>query len=165
MPGVGAARRSRGLVVAAAAGGFAAVAEAKSLRSRLKVGRKFWELVTEALEAPSGPDALATLLCYLFRVGDPNPDQVKDFLIEQAGDKGEEAYVTAAERLTKDAAEKAAKKGRAEGRAAVVLKLLELRFSPLTAEAVEWIEQASAEQLDVWVERVLSAETLDDVFA
>ena len=126
---------------------------------------RFRELVGEALEAPSGPDALATLLCYLFKVGDPDPDQVKDFLIEQAGDKGEEAYMTAAERLTKDAAEKAAKKGRAEGRAAVVLKQLELRFSPLPVEAVERVEQATAEQLDVWVERVLSAETLDDVFA
>ena len=60
-------------------------------------------------------------------------------------------------------------KGRAEGeamgRAEVLLKLLRLRFAEPPADMEQRVREASIEELDRWVERVLSAESLDDVFA
>jgi len=51
-----------------------------------------------------------------------------------------------------------------EGKAEVLLKLLTLRFGGLSDATRAQVEAASAEQLDSWIERVLTAETLDQVF-
>ena len=55
--------------------------------------------------------------------------------------------------------------GRREGEAEVLLRLLRLRFGPLPAAVTERITAADAETLLRWSERVLSAPTLDAVFA
>ena len=55
-------------------------------------------------------------------------------------------------------------KGRAEGRVEIVLKLLQLRFGELPATTKKRVASASARQLDLWAERVLSAKTLAEVF-
>ena len=52
--------------------------------------------------------------------------------------------------------------GRAEGRAALVIKLLALRFGPLPQQAEARIAEASIEQLDQIGERLLTAQTLDE---
>jgi len=52
--------------------------------------------------------------------------------------------------------------GRVEGRAALVTKLLALRFGPLTQQAAARIAEASVEQLDEIGERLLTAQTLDE---
>ncbi|MCA9711531.1 MAG: Rpn family recombination-promoting nuclease/putative transposase [Myxococcales bacterium] len=53
--------------------------------------------------------------------------------------------------------------GEHRGRAGLLLKLLALRFGPVSASTRARIEAATLEQLDAWAERVLSAATLDDV--
>jgi hypothetical protein len=50
----------------------------------------------------------------------------------------------------------------AEGRAALVIRQLTLRFGPLTQEVEARIAQASIEQLDEMGERLLTAQTLDE---
>ena len=55
--------------------------------------------------------------------------------------------------------------GRAEGKAELLLRQLTLRFGQLPAEAAERIRAASAETLDGWADRVLTAATLDDVLS
>ena len=52
--------------------------------------------------------------------------------------------------------------GRAEGRAALVSRLLELRFGPLTQQAEARIAEASVDELDEIGERLLTAQTLDE---
>jgi hypothetical protein len=54
-------------------------------------------------------------------------------------------------------------KGHAEGRAAMLLKLLEARFGAMPTDATERVRKASVEQLDLWAVAVLEAKTLDDV--
>jgi len=54
--------------------------------------------------------------------------------------------------------------GRQEGEAQVVLRLLRLKFGPLTPETEERVRSADADRLLEWSERVLSAERLEDVF-
>jgi len=56
-------------------------------------------------------------------------------------------------------------KGRAKGKADVLLKLLGLRFGDVPETSRARIEAAKPEQLDVWIERVLTAETLEQVLA
>lgn len=53
---------------------------------------------------------------------------------------------------------------RTEGRAEVLLKLLQLRFTELPSTVEDRVRQASSEEIDRWVERVMTAQSLDDVW-
>lgn len=53
-------------------------------------------------------------------------------------------------------------KGEARGRSAVLLKLLQLRFGPVSDELTSRVQSASIAELDAWAERVLSATSLDE---
>jgi hypothetical protein len=55
--------------------------------------------------------------------------------------------------------------GRAEGRAEIVLKLLALRFGPLSEPAMLRVKGAKDAQLDAVAERLLVAQTLEDALA
>jgi len=52
--------------------------------------------------------------------------------------------------------------GQAEGRAALLQRLLMQRFGPLPAEAVERLSTATIDELDAIGERLLSAESLEE---
>jgi len=54
--------------------------------------------------------------------------------------------------------------GRQEGEARVVLRLLRLKFGPLEPEIEERVCSAEADRLLGWSERVLTAESLQDIF-
>ncbi len=60
--------------------------------------------------------------------------------------------------------EEGRQEGRQEGEARVVLRLLRLKFGPLTPETEERVRSADADRLLEWSERVLTAERLQDVF-
>src|SRR5699024_3974776 len=53
--------------------------------------------------------------------------------------------------------------GRAEGAAQVLTRLLAARFGPLSAEQDARIQAASAEEIDTWIDRFTSAETIEDI--
>ena len=55
--------------------------------------------------------------------------------------------------------------GRREGEAEMLLRLLRLRFGPLPTGAVARVQAADPETLLHWSEQVLTAATLDEVFA
>ena len=73
----------------------------------------------------------------------------------------EHAAMTIAEQLRNEGREE----GLRAGRASVLTKLLRLRFGALTPEHEAAIASATPEQLDGWVERVLTAETVAAVLA
>ena len=52
--------------------------------------------------------------------------------------------------------------GKAEGRVEIVLKLLALRFGPLSEAEQACIHRAQEAQLDAVVERALTAQTLEE---
>ena len=54
--------------------------------------------------------------------------------------------------------------GRVEGERAVLERLLLRRFGRLSPRASESLRRASADDLETWADKVLDAETLDDVF-
>jgi predicted transposase YdaD len=79
-----------------------------------------------------------------------------------------EALMTTAQRIAKEAAEQGRQEGREEGRqegqANSLIKLLTVRFKkPVPAPALARIREASVEDLERWTERVLEAESVDDL--
>jgi len=55
--------------------------------------------------------------------------------------------------------------GRSEGKRQTLLRLLAIKFGELPPEPVSRIATASEADLDLWLERLLSANALDSVFA
>ena len=53
--------------------------------------------------------------------------------------------------------------GEARGRAEALMQLLTLKFGPIPATALGTVQTASADQLQAWTARVLTAETLEQV--
>ena len=60
--------------------------------------------------------------------------------------------------------EKGIEKGAQEKSRNTLTKLLTLRFGSLPEAAVQRLGEARVEQLDAWIEKVLFASTLEDVF-
>ena len=54
--------------------------------------------------------------------------------------------------------------GRLEAKARTLLRQLKLRYGTLGQAAVRRVETASADQLDLWLERVIAAQSIEDVF-
>ena len=63
------------------------------------------------------------------------------------------------------AREEAEQKGRSAGAVAVLLRLLTIKFGPQPPSVAERLASASQPELLRWSERVLSADTLEGVFA
>jgi flagellar biosynthesis/type III secretory pathway protein FliH len=66
--------------------------------------------------------------------------------------------------LREKALQEGRQEGRQEGEARVVLRLLRLKFGPLDTEIEERVHSADADRLLGWSERILTAESLQDVF-
>ena len=54
-------------------------------------------------------------------------------------------------------------KGLLKGEALALQRLLVKRFGPLSDHAAQQIESATADQIDLWIDRVLDAQSLNDV--
>jgi hypothetical protein len=119
---------------------------------------RYAALVEQVLDAPNGVAAFAAVVSYILQVTDTPPQDLEGF-VQQMGPKAVEAYMTGAQQLTA----RARAEGRAEGQVELLLKLLSHRFGELSPEVEERVRKASAKQLDVWAERVLSAASLQEV--
>ncbi|WP_372610108.1 hypothetical protein [Halomonas sp.] len=71
------------------------------------------------------------------------------------------SYVTSFERI---AEKRGVQQGNVSGRAQMLLKLLTLKFGELPTGIESKVRHAGLEQLDLWAERVLTANTLNGIF-
>jgi hypothetical protein len=136
------------------------------------------DVFAEAERAPAGLDALATLLTYMFRVVDPMHHDELHAKIRQLGPSTEETAMTIAEQwlqkgrkegLAKGRKEGRAKglaKGRKEGQVAALRGLLAFKFGsrPLDRRYGDLLHAATPEAIDLYLLRVLSADSLAAVF-
>ena len=60
-------------------------------------------------------------------------------------------------------AESLRREGQAKGKQEALLVLLRQRFGPLPAATVARVDKATAAELDLWLGRVLTASSLDEV--
>jgi predicted transposase YdaD len=77
----------------------------------------------------------------------------------------EEVTMTVAEELRAEGEAKGLAKGRRQGRAEVLDKQMMLKFGALSTEHAAIIDTATEQQLDVYVERILTATSAAEVFA
>jgi hypothetical protein len=107
----------------------------------------------EATSTPRGMESVRVLLRYIALVTqDLHLTKFRAKLHELAPE-AEEATMTLAEQWE------------ATGQSRALTKLLTLKFGELPPTYATRLASASLVELDAWIERVLSAATLDDVFA
>jgi hypothetical protein len=80
-----------------------------------------------------------------------------------AGSEMEDAVTTWIDKVRAEGKAEGRAEGEAHGRADAFLKLLTLKFGPPSASTIERVRRASLEDLDRFTERVLTADTMDDV--
>jgi hypothetical protein len=126
---------------------------------RLVEDLRRWDADLKAVvERPNGVDDLIALLSYIEKVGEAPAEELHE-LFAQLGPKAEEAYVTTAEMLRAEGELRGVARGRAES----LVQLLHLKFGPLPPAALDLVHAASVDQLETWTDRVLTADTLDEV--
>lgn len=132
-------------------------------RQPTEIGR--WaNLLLETLNEPDGLRALETVLRYLAHVRDDDDDFI-DVLVRATDDEEVEAIAMSyRDRIFNQGREEGREQGR-EGARRILSKLLQLKFGELERSVEERLAKASLAQLETWSERVLTAETIDAVFA
>ena len=120
------------------------------------------DVVREVVRAPRGLQALALVIRYILLVNDHvEPDALQAFLERVAGPEAKDTVMTAGERLIQQGEDRGIQKGIQQGERALLLRLLRKRFGNQVDDATaRRLEAASAEQIAIWAERVLSAATL-----
>jgi hypothetical protein len=116
-----------------------------------------WATELERLmRGESGREDYGTVLRYIWKVVGEGPyELVRTQIVEVAPTFGE-AMPSVEEQLIQ--------KGRREGARDILTRQLRARFGALDAAAESRIGKASADELDRWIERVVLAEGIDDVF-
>ncbi|MFG0315683.1 MAG: Rpn family recombination-promoting nuclease/putative transposase [Planctomycetota bacterium JB042] len=125
------------------------------------------ELLRSVLHAPSGLDALRTLLSYVFAVRGTDTEQVlARTLLPHLDARDQETVMSDFKSYADVLREEGMAKGHQEGRrreaADKLLRLLRRRFDVPDAIAAR-IDAAPVEDLDLWFDRALDAERLEDV--
>ncbi len=114
--------------------------------------------------AEGGEEALFTIFRYFSLVVEDLTPQILHAALDSAAPETEQVLMTLAEQWkaegeAKGKAEGEAK-GKAEGARRVLLRQLELKFGEVPRAERERIEQADEDQLLLWSERILTAESL-----
>jgi AcrR family transcriptional regulator len=117
------------------------------------------DVLRDAARAPQGLKALEQVLRYILEVNDEHlaAEQLKALLEREIGPEAKDTIVTAAQRYIEQ--------GRQEAKSEVLLRLLRRRFGGAVNDEIERrIAAGSAEQIDTWTDRVISAATLAELF-
>ena len=119
------------------------------------------EVLEEVLGGVDGLNKFAKVLLYLMERGGASTEQIEDVLQEHVmSEPIEKAFVSTADQLR----QQGYARGQAEKSRAILRKLLARRFGPLSAAVEARIEQAEPARIDRWLEEVVVAGTLDEVF-
>lgn len=112
-------------------------------------------------QEPHGLPRLRALLQYVGWRTDARAEDVAEVL-GRVGPGAREDYMTS---LNQRLIDEGLERGRNDGESAVILRLLTLRFGELGPAIEARVGQATSEERARWAERILTAATLDDVFA
>jgi predicted transposase/invertase (TIGR01784 family) len=122
-------------------------------------------LLRELARGRTGLETIETFLRYLVSASDAiDAEGLHHALEASLPGTGETLMPTLAEKWYEDGRQEGRQEGHTEGEAALLIRQLERKFGPLAAEHRARIDAADAETLLRWGERLLSAETIDDVF-
>jgi hypothetical protein len=116
------------------------------------------EHLREMVARPGGLDDLEAVATYIMSVGETLAAQIEP-LIDQLGPEAKETWMTTADML------RAEGEARGEARGEALTDLLREKFRTLSADVVAKVRAASVDEIRKWNRRVLTAKTIDDVFA
>jgi predicted transposase/invertase (TIGR01784 family) len=118
------------------------------------------DLVREVRRAPNGAAALAAIYRYIFSVNERlSAKEFVKLLSQAVGEEGRAEMASVAEQLREEGRREGVQLGQRE----MLLKLLRARFGELSAAAIALVNAADVTELDLWLERALSASKLADV--
>lgn len=126
-----------------------------------------WALMLRALScAEGGTQAIAAIFRYLSVVAeDLTPETIHAALADAAPEAKDIVMTTLAERWKAEGRIEGKAEGRIEGARLVLLSQLELKFGTIGDLERQRIEGATDDDVSRWVKRVLTADSVHDVFA
>ncbi len=140
-----------------------ALRDARSVERLLATVHEWGEEFRELKRQDPDEDDVGVVLRYILRAaGDLSYEVVRDKFIEVIPEV-EADMASAAEQLIQRGVARGLKEGRLAARA-LLTRQLQLRFGALGPDAEAAIAKGTPEQLGGWAERVITAETLEDVF-
>ncbi len=117
------------------------------------------EVLRAVEESPSGADDLYGLFSYISKVSETSAQDLER-VVDRLGSLAKEVAVTTAEQLRAEGQAM----GQAKGQAKVLLRQLSLKFGPLPDGIAERLEAGDPAELEIWTERVLTANSLEEFF-
>jgi hypothetical protein len=110
------------------------------------------------------------VLRYIYEIGGETPVlRLRELAAKKIGKDVEEVIVSYADQLRAEGEKEGLKRGQRQGirkgRRAVLLRQLRTRFGELPEPVAARVKTAKAREIDQWVDRILTAPTLDAVFA
>lgn len=126
-------------------------------------------LCGQILRSRTAAPALASVLRYILRVNRyVTLEAIERLLVQHLGEKGRETMATAGEKLIEQGRIKGRAEGQAEGQLdgqrQALLRLLRTKFGAVPDKVASRVMKASPDQLLTWLDRILSAARLRDVF-
>lgn len=115
------------------------------------------------VRARHGHDALAALTHYLFHTG--QDERIIDAIATEATPAVRASMTTIAEKLRARGHAEGKTEGKTEGKIELILEQLSLRFRKLPKHVVRRVHNGTLPELERWAARLLTAASLDDVFA
>ena len=113
---------------------------------------------------PLGQDAIQTIYCYISSVTDVSPETLNQTFIDL--EPATESHImTAAQILERRGFDKGKLEGKLEGEAGVLERLLRRKFGDLPTSIQARLSTATPEQLELWTDRILFADSLETVFS
>ncbi len=124
------------------------------------------DTVTEILqEHPDGLRAVEALVRYIVLVNRTGPPEaVRQTLREKLSPEAEESLMTYADQLREEGRQQSRQEMLEHSRARM-LRLLHVKFGAIEVEQIQRVQRADEAQLDIWLERLLTATSLAEVFA
>lgn len=123
--------------------------------------RRWHGLLARLYAAAGAQEAFLKLVEYIATITDLQRDRVRGIFAAVHPD-AEQTYMKIYGRLQREALALGEARGKAEGKAEILLRQLEARFGPLADESILRVHTASTADLDRWAVQLLAAQTLDE---
>lgn len=127
-----------------------------------------WMATLRAVLSESGLRAVETVMRYVIEVekGPPTPD-LQRMLVEGVGPEPVETMMSWARQLREEGREEGREQGlragKEEAARSLLSRMITLRFGSVPDPVAQSIEQASLEQVEAWTDRILVAESAEDI--
>jgi predicted transposase/invertase (TIGR01784 family) len=119
--------------------------------------------IADLLEQAAGRGERTVVLRYMLEIVELSPREGEDVLVRALSTEAKEDVVTAADQLRQEGRKEGVAKGRLSTLREVLTRLLCVRFGDVGGYA-EQIETADEDSLTRWIDQVVGAASLEDVF-